>query len=146
MKHIDAAARVSDEIAHVLGDATNEACEARCLRNSGLVLSFLPESPLKEVLCPITSGPVVDPVVASDGHTYSRLAIEEWFRICLDRPIGHKFITSPLTNLPMSDTLTPNIAIRCIAAPRPAAALAGLGGVGLAQLQDEAGADEDETF
>ena len=30
--------------------------------------------------CPITEAPFQDPVVAADGHTYERYAIEHWFR------------------------------------------------------------------
>jgi hypothetical protein len=33
-----------------------------------------------------------DPVVAADGHTYERRAIEGWFE---------KHLTSPITNLPL---------------------------------------------
>jgi len=36
--------------------------------------------------CPITLAPFVDPVIASDGHTYERCAIEAWFRA------GHKYV------------------------------------------------------
>jgi hypothetical protein len=36
--------------------------------------------------CPITLSPFVDPVIASDGHTYERCAIEAWFRA------GHTFV------------------------------------------------------
>jgi hypothetical protein len=47
-----------------------------------------------------------DPVVAADGYTYERAAIETWFRqgIARDR--------SPMTNLPISTALFPNIAIK----------------------------------
>jgi len=31
-----------------------------------------------EFYCPITHEVMVDPVVAQDGHTYERQAIEEW--------------------------------------------------------------------
>ena len=36
--------------------------------------------------CPITLAPFVDPVVASDGHTYERNAIEAWFNA------GYRFV------------------------------------------------------
>ena len=55
-------------------------------------------------LCPITSNLMVDPVVAADGHTYEREAIEEWLRR------GHN--TSPLTNLRMERRLVANHALR----------------------------------
>jgi hypothetical protein len=50
--------------------------------------------------CPITHERMVDPVVASDGHTYERAAIVTWFS--LKR-------TSPMTNEALaSSVLTPN--------------------------------------
>ena len=42
-----------------------------------------------ELLCPITLEIFRDPVVASDGHTYERKAIEEWIQ---------KNGTSPITS------------------------------------------------
>ena len=57
-------------------------------------------------LCPITHEPMVDPVMAMDGQTYERRAIEEWMRKS-DVP------TSPLTGEPMKDTtLRPNYLAR----------------------------------
>lgn len=57
-----------------------------------------------EFRCPITMGVMKDPVVAADGHTYERSAIESWLR---QRKV------SPLTNGPMTATpLTPNLAMR----------------------------------
>lgn len=54
--------------------------------------------------CPITGELMVDPVVAADGHTYERAAIEEWFR-------AHA--TSPLTRATLScRTLLPNFALK----------------------------------
>ncbi|CAF3802955.1 unnamed protein product [Rotaria magnacalcarata] len=50
--------------------------------------------------CPITMDLFHDPVVASDGHTYERQAIEQWIR---------SNGTSPLTRQPLSiDQLHPN--------------------------------------
>lgn len=47
-----------------------------------------------------------DPVVASDGHSYEREAIEKWLQIRR---------TSPKTNLPLSDSvLKPNFALKSI--------------------------------
>jgi hypothetical protein len=55
---------------------------------------------IDELVCPITLELMVDPVVASDGRTYERAAIEEWLG-------GHS--TSPLTNLELaSKELRPN--------------------------------------
>lgn len=55
---------------------------------------------LNSFLCPITYERMIDPVIASDGHSYERLAIEEWFKFSS---------TSPRTNLILEDKrLVPN--------------------------------------
>ena len=57
-----------------------------------------------EFYCPITFGLMQDPVIAADGHTYEREAIEQWL-------VNN--ITSPKTNLPLISTnLIANIALR----------------------------------
>jgi len=62
------------------------------------------------VSCPITGEVFTDPVVAADGHTYERKAIELWFRV-------HK--TSPMTREVIADTdLILNRALRGIIASR----------------------------
>ncbi|KAG8559892.1 hypothetical protein GDO81_017481 [Engystomops pustulosus] len=54
----------------------------------------------EEFLCPITCEIMKDPVIASDGYSYERKAIESW--ISTKR-------TSPMTNLPLENLLlTPN--------------------------------------
>ncbi|KAM9250168.1 WD repeat, SAM and U-box domain-containing protein 1 isoform 3-T3 [Dugong dugon] len=54
-----------------------------------------------EFLCPITRELMRDPVIASDGYSYEKEAIENW--------IGKKKRTSPMTNLILpSVVLTPN--------------------------------------
>ncbi|CAF3419238.1 unnamed protein product [Rotaria sp. Silwood1] len=56
--------------------------------------------------CPLTLKLFRDPVVAQDGHTYERKAIEEWIR---------KKGTSPLTDQPLSiENLIPNRAMKKI--------------------------------
>jgi len=58
----------------------------------------------EEFICDITLEVMRDPVIAADGHSYERTAMEEWLR-------GHR--TSPKTNIPLSHTtLMPNIALR----------------------------------
>ncbi|XP_011630777.1 WD repeat, SAM and U-box domain-containing protein 1-like isoform X1 [Pogonomyrmex barbatus] len=58
-----------------------------------------------EFLCPITHEIMKEPVQCSDGFTYERAAINEWF-LC------GKY-TSPMTNEPLHDTsFTPNFALR----------------------------------
>ena len=52
---------------------------------------------------------MVDPVIAADGHTYERAAIQDWLQT-------HS--TSPVTSLPLNHTrLVPNVlaktAIHC---------------------------------
>ncbi|KAH8086062.1 hypothetical protein JL720_7262 [Aureococcus anophagefferens] len=46
----------------------------------------------EEFLCPITFEMMTDPVIAADGHTYERRAIEAWFS---------RARTSPVTNEPL---------------------------------------------
>ena len=49
-----------------------------------------------------------DPVVALDGHTYERRAIEQWF--------SQGRLTSPVTNLRLpATTLVPNHALKSAA-------------------------------
>ena len=56
-------------------------------------------------VCPITHEPMVDPVVALDGHSYSRGAIQDWFR--------QGRLSSPCTNEQLgSDQLLPNHSLR----------------------------------
>ena len=62
------------------------------------------EAPADEFICPITTEIMADPVVASDGHTYERAAIEHWLT---------KKMTSPKTGAALdSATLFPNHSIR----------------------------------
>jgi len=56
-------------------------------------------------VCPITQEQMVDPVVALDGHSYSRAAIQDWFR--------QGRLSSPCTNERLaSDQLVPNHSLR----------------------------------
>lgn len=55
-------------------------------------------------LCPITHSVMSDPVIASDGHTYERDAIERWLTT---------HMTSPMTGAQLpSKTFTSNFALR----------------------------------
>lgn len=58
-----------------------------------------------EFCCPISQEVMVDPVVASDGHSYERRQLEQWFRV-------RGRMISPLTNSPISGQLVPNITLR----------------------------------
>lgn len=54
-----------------------------------------------DCLCPIRQSPMIDPVVAADGHSYDRKAIERW--VC-----AHG--TSPMTNMTLANmAFVPNI-------------------------------------
>ena len=57
--------------------------------------------------CPITYEQMRDPVIAMDGHTYERAAIERWIAENRDRPV-----LSPLTGASMSRLLIPNYALK----------------------------------
>ncbi|XP_037552630.1 WD repeat, SAM and U-box domain-containing protein 1 isoform X2 [Nematolebias whitei] len=64
---------------------------------SAAVCSGVPD----EFLCPITRELMREPVIAADGYSYEREAIESW--------INTKNRSSPMTNLPLLTTLlTPN--------------------------------------
>ena len=52
------------------------------------------------LMCPISQDLFEDPDVASDGNTYSRAGIEQWFRS------GHR--NSPLTQKRLKNDLFPN--------------------------------------
>mmetsp|Transcript_12578 Transcript_12578/g.18999 ORF Transcript_12578/g.18999 Transcript_12578/m.18999 type:complete len:443 (-) Transcript_12578:295-1623(-) len=63
------------------------------------------QGPPDEFLCPITQELMQDPVIAQDGHTYERTAIEAWLTT------GNG--TSPMTNQPLtSGTLLPNFNLK----------------------------------
>ena len=56
-------------------------------------------------MCPITQEQMVDPVVALDGHSYSRVAIQDWFR--------QGRLSSPCTNEQLASAqLVPNHSLR----------------------------------
>jgi hypothetical protein len=58
-------------------------------------------------MCPITQEVMKDPVIAADGHSYERAAIEKWFKTKRAPP------TSPSTNLALPHTLlVPNHALK----------------------------------
>jgi Mg-chelatase subunit ChlD len=51
---------------------------------------------LAGLICPITQLPMKDPVIAMDGHTYEREAIEQWFRTKLTSPVTNQRLTSAM--------------------------------------------------
>lgn len=65
--------------------------------------SGMPEPP-QHYCCPITQELMETPVVCQDGFTYEQRAIEVWMT-------SHRN-SSPMTNLPMDNIMTPNHALR----------------------------------
>ena len=63
-----------------------------------------PAEPPTRMLCPITHDLMEDPVMASDGHTYERVAIAQW--------LGASGNKSPLTNEVIPPALYPNHDLR----------------------------------
>lgn len=67
------------------------------------LLAKMQEIP-RQFICPISLDVMVDPVVAADGHTYERAAIEAWLET-------HN--TSPMTREPLAHkNVVPNVALR----------------------------------
>lgn len=63
----------------------------------------LSKDEIESFTCPITHAVMHEPVVASDGYTYEKSAIEEWlFR----HPEGQAL--SPMTQMPMTRMITKN--------------------------------------
>jgi hypothetical protein len=58
-----------------------------------------------EFCCPISKRLMSDPVMCGDGQTYERKDIEQWLALPGE-------IRSPMTSLPILDTVTPNINLR----------------------------------
>lgn len=70
--------------------------------------------PPSQLVCPITLDVMEDPVLATDGHTYDRKAIERHFEFNCIRQPGRP-VLSPKTGEPLpSHDLFPNVAIRSL--------------------------------
>ena len=63
----------------------------------------------KEYVCSMSFGIMFAPVIAMDGHSYERVAIEEWIETRLRK--GQP-ITSPFANQSMARTLILNLALQ----------------------------------
>jgi hypothetical protein len=63
--------------------------------------------PPTEFVCPITHELMETPVVAQDGFTYEKSAIEDWMK-CKK--------TSPKTNMPIEAVLVPNFNLKALIA------------------------------
>ena len=70
----------------------------------------IPGNPPNEFCCPITLEVMSDPVVASDGNTYEKAAIQDHFRYSGNH--RRNTATSPLTNKTISMNLIPNYCLR----------------------------------
>ena len=68
----------------------------------------LPDCP-KCMECSITTERMIDPVVAKDGHSYDRSAIEKWFA---SQTANGGSTRSPLTNEIIQTELTPNLSLK----------------------------------
>lgn len=106
-----------------LGEPTMETGQLSHLRgiakDDGIELAIPPASVSKpkkkkpaapdvppEYICPITMEIMTDPVSCSDGHTYERKAIAQWFT---------QNVTSPKTGLPLPNkNLVPNHSLRAL--------------------------------
>jgi len=95
-----------------------------------------------DFMCPIMHERMCHPVLAADGYTYERYAIERWLQM-------HN--TSPMTGAPLAHRyLTENFALKHLIAAYEAAALsakgdkAGGGGSGAEEDKDEEDEDDDE--
>ena len=77
------------------------------LRKLKLAAEAIEDTPAAENMkCVITQAVMQDPVFISDGHTFERTAIAEWFQ--------EGKLVSPQTNLPVDGTVTSNHALRNI--------------------------------
>ena len=80
--------------------------EAHKLKAAGEEIANTPAA--EDFKCVITQEVMSDPVTISDGHSYERAAIAQWFQ--------ERKLVSPLTNLPVDGTVTSNHALRKVIA------------------------------
>ena len=93
----DARSRLRELEAEFTATARPDQCDVETLGPDGVGLILLPP----DFCCPITCERMVDPVVASDGHSYERAAIMEVLG-----PTGTRL--SPLTREPLEIVTLPN--------------------------------------
>ena len=99
-KDIKKIEELKQELKNVDRSEEEKALKTRMNALKGLFKDKIPV----EFLCPITQEILIDPVMAQDGNTYERKAIEMWF-------VKHS--TSPLTNAPLpSKSLLPNLNLK----------------------------------
>lgn len=100
---IDSDLTINDKTFEMIDDRINKICplegasedipELFIEKPNGFIVN-------RNLFCPISQELMYNPVVASDGHTYERRHIEQWFKR------GNK--TSPLTNDKISTALYPS--------------------------------------
>ena len=78
---------------------SEKVTSSKKLKKRRLDISSNISSPPDYFICPITLEIMKDPVIAQDGYSYERDAIEEWIE---------KKGTSPMTNLPIEKLLISN--------------------------------------
>ena len=62
------------------------------------------------LICPITQEPIKEPIVAADGHTYEKEAMQRWIQTKLQ---AKQPVTSPMTGIPLTHlNLVPNYAMK----------------------------------
>lgn len=97
----------------IVSASAAEAAERRMLEaESGLSADASTDARgaalLRDLRCPITMDIMMDPVIAADGHSYERAAVERWF-------LTHR--TSPMTGAVLtSSVVMPNHRLRTIIA------------------------------
>lgn len=94
------------QLAELIAAAARAADAAKKHRQQELGIANL--EPSGDILCPITMEKMVNPVIASDGHTYERDAIQDWISGARAGTVA----LSPLTREPLAPTLIPNHAMR----------------------------------
>lgn len=104
-KYLELAQKSLSYIETLLHLELDSSAASRKRKKNHLDLSGCKKNCLEDLKCPITREIMEDPVIASDGHSYERAAIEMWF-------VKNR-CTSPMTNqLLVSLELIPNHALR----------------------------------
>lgn len=92
---------------HVLAENDELAARLKEGRENAAASGASAAAERPDFFCPITTMVMEDPVVAMDGHTYERAAIETWF---------HTHDTSPMTQQVVPPMLVPNVSLRSMIA------------------------------
>ena len=104
----------NDFVKHDMQENGLKGFKRSAFKKSVLATRSSETPPPSELICPISHSLMMDdPVVARDGFTYERAAIENWFR---QERQTHEHVRSPLLNQKMDDlTLLPSASIRGMA-------------------------------